>query len=66
MYITMHGSKDIKCLIRLSSLILIMRSIDYGRVRRVKPQILYFSEDFETFNILLIHFFQHLVRAVEK
>jgi hypothetical protein len=33
---------------------------------RVKLQILYFSEDFETCNLLLIHFFQHLVRAVEK
>ena len=62
----MHGSKDTKCLTRLSSLILIMRSLEYGRVRRVKPQSLYFSEDFETCYILLIHFFQHLVRAVEK
>jgi len=62
----MHGSKDMKCLTRLSSLILIMRSLAYGRVRRVKPQILYFSEDFETCNILLMHIFQHLVLAVEK
>ena len=60
---TMHVSKNIECLIHLSSLILIMRSLDYGRLRRVKPQILCFGEDFETSSYT---FFQRLVRAVEK